>query len=59
MDTYFSHDSFNHLASLKVIGLVNVSGYIGVLLQQLHIGIVHSAEDDRYFSDFRMIARHQ
>ena len=33
VDTYFSHNPFNHLASLEVIGSVDVSGYIGILLQ--------------------------
>ena len=48
VDADFAHDAFYHPAGGEVIGFVYVARNVGILCQQLLVGIIHSAEYDGY-----------
>lgn len=58
VDADFAHDAFYHPAGGEVIGFVYVARNVGILCQQLLVGIIHSAEYDGNLPDIRVSASH-
>lgn len=58
VDADFAHDAFYHPAGGEVIGFVYVARNVGILCQQLLVGIIHPAEYDGNLPDIRVSASH-
>ena len=58
VDADFAHNAFYHPAGGEVIGFVYVARNVGILCQQLLVGIIHPAEYDGNLPDIRVSASH-